>query len=575
MDEIILTDQEIGKFDQREDGVYLSLYRDKRDLFEFDDLRKEIIRKGVVNADFEVIRKIWKEASGKPHKIADYFERYDSLKDKYIEVAVSDDEMEAYLTLGVPEGIAELTVNDVLYKLYEHGVEYGIDEKLIAKLIKSGQPVRKAMVARGKPRLNGDDAKIDLKIDIEKSVQPLLQEDGSVDFKAINLIKVVDKDQLLAVKTPATPGETGYTVTNKELEARPGEDAPLPRGKSTYFSEDQLSLYSSIIGNVFMEDRLLHVENVYVVRGNVDYSTGNISYPGDVVINGDVKADFQVHTEGNIFVRGTMEAAELVSTSGNIEVKKGIIGTQKEKKAKVVADGSVKALFIQEAVISAGKNVEVGSYILNSVIHAENEVRALRDRGLISGSTVFSGSSVRAKTIGSMSDTKTSIKVGKIIKDEVNIKYQDLQEEIEVLGEEDKLLRKRLDFLDLLKKRLPKFPPEKEKELAMLLEKIKKMEQIKTDVLEEQENFNSKFIDQFGKERRIYVLQNLWPGVLLGINEVVRKVEGRQRRLMAELEDNKIEFKHVTLKDAAGDATGQATDLKEEEEGGGGEEEKK
>jgi len=569
MDEIIVTDQEIGKFEQREDGVYLAVFREKRDLFEFEDLRKEIIRKGVVNADFESIRKIWQEANGESLKIADYFERYDTLKDKYIEVAVSDDEMEAYLTLGVPDGIVELTVNDVLYKLYERGVEYGIDEKLIGKLINSGQPVRKAVVAKGKPRFNGRDAKIEMKIDIEKSAQPLITEDGSVDFKNINMIKVVDKDQLLAVKIPATPGETGYTVTNKKLEARPGEDEPMPRGKNTYLSEDELSLYSSMIGNVFFEDRLLHVENVYVVRGNVDYSTGNISYPGDVVINGDVKADFQVHTEGNIIVRGTMEAAELVSTNGNIEVKKGIIGTQKEKKAKVVADGNVKALFIQEGVVSAGKNVEVGSYILNSSIHAENEVRALRDRGLISGSAVFSGSCIRAKTIGSMSDTKTTIKVGKIIKDEVNIKYQDLEEEVAVLAEEEKLLKKRLDFLDLLKKRLPKFPPDKEKELAQLLENIKKLDQIKADVFEEREEFNAKFIDQFGKERRIYVLQNLWPGVLVGINEIVRKVDGRQRRVMAELEDNKIEFKRVSLKDAVEGISGQATDIEEEEEDGG------
>jgi uncharacterized protein len=570
MDEIVVTDQEIGKFEQREDGVYLAVYRDKRDLFDFEDLRREIIRKGVVNANFDEIRKIWQEASGESLKIADYFERYDSLKDKYIEISVSDDEMKAYLSLGVPEGIAEITVNDVLYKLYERGVEWGNNEKLIAKLIKDGQPVRKAVVAKGKPRVNGQDAKIDLKIDIEKSSQPLINEDGTVDFRNINLIKVVDKDQLLAVKSPATPGETGYTVTNKKLEPRAGEDEPIPRGKNTYLSEDEFSLFSSLIGNVFFEDHLLHVENVYVVRGNVDYSTGNISYPGDVIINGDVKADFQVHTEGNIFVRGTMEAAELVSTSGNIDVKKGIIGTQKEKKAKVVADGSVTALFIQEGVVSAGKDVIVGSYILNSVIHAESEVRALKDRGLIAGSTVFSGSCIRAKTIGSMSDTKTSIKVGKIIKDEVNLKYQDLEEELTVLAEEDKLLRKRLDFLDLLKKRLPKFPPEKEQELAQLLGKIKDLEKINSGVVQEQEEFNEKFVDQFGKERRVYVLQNLWPGVLIGINEVVRKVDGRQRRIMAELEDNQIEFKRVSLKDAlAGSAGGAAatTDLEEEEEG--------
>jgi len=560
MENILITNKEIGKFEQREDGVYISIYRETKDDYEFEDVRKEIIRKGVVNADFDLIRKVWEEATGEPVKIADYFERYDTLKDKYIDVSISDNEMEAYLNLGVPDGILEITVNDVLYKLYEYGVEKGIDEALIKKLIDSKQPVRNVVVARGKPVVHGKDAEVNILIDTEMSTQPLITEDGSVDFKNINLIKIVDKDQLLAVKTPATPGEAGYTVTGRILEPRPGEDVPMPRGKNTYLSEDGLQLFSEIIGNVFFEGDLLHVENVYVVRGNVDFSTGNISYPGDVVINGDVKSGFSVHTEGNIVVRGTVEAAEIVSTGGNIEVKKGIIGTQQEKKARVVADGSVKALFIQEAVVSAGRDIEVGSYILNSSIHAEHDVIALRDRGLIAGSTIFSGNCVRAKNIGSMSDTKTQVKVGKIIKGDVNLKFQQLEEEIKILDQEDRLLRKRLDFLELLKKRLPHFPPEKEKELAEQLENLKKLEEIKKEIYEEKKDFESKFIDQFGVERKIYVLQTLWPGVLLGINDVVKKVDARQRRVMAVLDENQIELKRLSLKEA----TGGKSDIEEE-----------
>lgn len=562
MDESVLKSQEIGKFDQRQDGVYLSVTPAQKEKYSFDDIRKEIIRKGVVNADFNVILKIWEEASGKAVKIANYFERYDAIKDKYIDASVADNQMEASLSLKVPEGIEEISVNDVLYKLLEVGVEKGVDEQMITRLVKSRQPVHKAVVARGKQRQDGRDAEIKMSIDMDETPKPLIMDDGSVDFKNINLIKIVDKDQLLAVKLPATPGEAGFTVTGRILEPRPGQDITLPRGKNTYLSEDGLQLYSSLIGNVYFSDGMMHVENVYVVKGNVDFSTGNISYPGDVVINGDVKADFSVHTEGNIIVRGTVEAAEIVSTGGNIDVKKGIIGTQKEKKAKIVAEGMLKALFIQEAVISAGTDVEVGSYILNSSVHAENEVRALRDRGMIAGSNVFSGSCVRAKNIGSMSDTKTSIKVGRIVKDEVNVKFQHLEDELKVLEEEDKLLRKRLDFLDLLKKRLPHFPPEKEKELADLLEKVKGLEAIKQETLQDKEDFHKKFVDQFDKERKIYVLQTLWPGVLIGINDVVKKVDARQRRVMAMLEENQIELKRLSMKEA----TGGMSDMEDEED---------
>ena len=213
--EDILEDQDIGKFEQRQDGVYLTMFREKRDNYDFDDIRREIIRKGVVNADFSRILEVWKDASGEPEKIADYFERYDSIKDKYIDISVSDNEMEAYLSLGVPDSRVEITLNDILFKLYEAGVFYCVNEELIESLIKEGKPVKNAVVAKGTVGVDGVDARIELKIDIEKSAKPLLNEDGTVDFKNISLIKVVDKDQLLAVKTPATTGVQGITVLGK------------------------------------------------------------------------------------------------------------------------------------------------------------------------------------------------------------------------------------------------------------------------------------------------------------------------------------------------------------------------
>jgi uncharacterized protein (DUF342 family) len=204
------------------------------------------------------------------------------------------------------------------------------------------------------------------------------------------------------------------------------------------------------------------------------------------------------------------------------------------------------------------------------VIHAEKDVIALRDRGMIAGSNVFSGSCVRAKNIGSISDTKTQIKVGKIVKGDVEFKAKQLDEELEVFVEEEKQLRKRMEFLELLKKRLPQFPAEKEQELSGIIGKTKQLEAIKEDVVVEKKDFESKFIDQFGIERKIYVLQTMWPGVLVGINEQVRKIDSRQRRVVVVLDDDQIEMKRLVMKEA----TGGKSDVEEEgeEETPGGEE---
>ena len=38
MDNILITNQEVGKFEQREDGVYMSIFRESKDLVAFEDV---------------------------------------------------------------------------------------------------------------------------------------------------------------------------------------------------------------------------------------------------------------------------------------------------------------------------------------------------------------------------------------------------------------------------------------------------------------------------------------------------------------------------------------------------------
>ena len=40
MDNILITNQDVGKFEQRDDGVYLAIYRETKEKFEFEDIKK-------------------------------------------------------------------------------------------------------------------------------------------------------------------------------------------------------------------------------------------------------------------------------------------------------------------------------------------------------------------------------------------------------------------------------------------------------------------------------------------------------------------------------------------------------
>ena len=81
----------------------------------------------------------------------------------------------------------------------------------------------------------------------------------------------------------------------------------------------------------------------------------------------------EVRVTGDVVVNGTMEAA-LVEAGGSVTVKGGIIGMAEAmqdasgpaRTAHIVCGGELKARFIENAIISAGQNVEVEREIRNA-----------------------------------------------------------------------------------------------------------------------------------------------------------------------------------------------------------------
>ena len=73
---------------------------------------------------------------------------------------------------------------------------------------------------------------------------------------------------------------------------------------------------------------IIEVVNTYVVNGDVDYSTGNIQFNGNVVINGTVPDGFEVKAEGDIVVMKIAESARL-EAGRDIIIKGGVQGKGK------------------------------------------------------------------------------------------------------------------------------------------------------------------------------------------------------------------------------------------------------
>ena len=161
-------------------------------------------------------------------------------------------------------------------------------------------------------------------------------------------------------------------------------------------------------GQVLLKGKLLSVEPVFEVSGDVGAETGNISFIGSVLVKGSVNDNFSIKAEGNIEVNGTVGKCDL-EANGDIIVKLGIQGNEN---SFVRAGGDVIAKFIQFSNVESGNNVIVTEAILNSSIDADNRIILTGKRASASGGVLRALYEVNGKVLGSPSGTKTTIETG-------------------------------------------------------------------------------------------------------------------------------------------------------------------
>jgi len=348
--------------------------------------------------------------------------------DGYAKVFITGDGMSAYLTVYGPRtGGRSLTMQEVLEVVRGAGVVEGIDINNIAEALKSENWEKSFIVAHGTPPRDGVDGRIEYKISLpDKRGKPVELEDGRVDFRNLNLFTNVARGQLLAVRTPPVAGVPGKTVTGRTVVPKAGKNIPLPRGKNTVANESDTHLYAVIDGHVTMVEGKINVNTVLELSGDVDYSTGNIDYIGNVVVRGNITTGFTVKAGGDIEVNGVIEGAVVIA-KGNILVKNGIAGGHK---AQITAGGSLFARFVENARVEVEGDVIVSEGIIQSQVKAGNNILVEGRKGVIVGGTLQAVEEITARVIGSSLSPQTILEVGsnphlREERKQINLEYQE------------------------------------------------------------------------------------------------------------------------------------------------------
>ncbi|HAE21972.1 MAG TPA: DUF342 domain-containing protein, partial [Spirochaetaceae bacterium] len=182
------------------------------------------------------------------------------------------------------------------------------------------------------------------------------------------------------------------------------------------------------------------VENVLMVKGDVDFRVGHIMFPGDVVIEGGVAAGFKVYSGGSISIKETMDAFD-VSAKKDLLCAQGIIG---KEQGFVRVGGNLKAKFMENARCAVRGDVEIPGSIVGSSLYVLGRL-SMGDKGRIVGGEVHATHGVLCGWIGGPTRPLTVINAGVdfTIQQKLDKAAEELQEHSLKLARLEAILKQR------------------------------------------------------------------------------------------------------------------------------------
>lgn len=431
----------------KENGTYLKLYPAVGSgiPIRFEEVMAYLMRQKVSGYPIAEVNKAVKE--GQEAEVFLLMEKILPVQEEMY-LILSQDKMKATARFYPPSNNNQrMEKPEIMRGIGTQGVKYGIIEAAVDAFVKDREYCKDYVIAEGTPVVEGRDANIEYHFNLTPNARPKLNEDGSVDFHKLENINSVTEGMVLATLTKEVLGKAGKDVCGADIKPQAVSVKRLLAGKNTFLQNDGTELVSSVNGHVILDmDGKVVVSNLYEIKGDVDTSTGDINYDGNVTVHGNVLTGFSIHATGDVEVDGVVEAAKIVA-GGKIIIKRGIQGMNK---GTLNAKGNILCRFIESATIVSGGTIEADA-IMHSNVSAREEIHVAGKKGLIVGGQVRAGRMIESMTIGSPMGSSTTLEVGDDPQLQEEIK--NLEEQSRKLEEEEKQVRRVIEAMKIKKER--------------------------------------------------------------------------------------------------------------------------
>lgn len=330
--------------------------------------------------------------------------------DGNIEISIAPDCMTATAVLYPSIGDGEpLSANYAAELLARMGILHGVlwddlTERILDATIER-HIIRDVVVARGTPPVPEHPEHIVVEARFIPGFRPIDQKKLTVDWKTISPYVIVKKGETIGTVIERQEGVPGTDVLNRSLPY--GKDQFQAWSLSKNVERQDNKIVASTEGRVNLDGSKIGVDEILLIKGDVDYRIGHIMFPGDVIIEGGVGAGFKVYSGGSISIKETMDAFD-VSAKKDLICAQGIIG---KEQAYVRVGGNLKAKFVENARVAIRGDADIAGSLVGTKLYTLGKLN-MGDKGRIVGGEIFATHGLVCGWIGGPTRPVTLIKVG-------------------------------------------------------------------------------------------------------------------------------------------------------------------
>lgn len=294
-------------------------------------------------------------------------------------------------------------------------------------------------------------------------------------------------------------GAEGQDVYGKRLPAATGtgQTEPAHDATITETNEGGTRIFTAVMsGELTFRNNTLEIAGDKKIDSDVDDGSGDISFPGNLELTGEIRAGRTVRTAGNLTVNGNAEAA-LVIGEGTVNFNGGILGMGR---GTVWAKKAIHLVFAENARLLATQDITVDNHCFQCMVKTNGKFVMRGNPAALLGGTVRASKGIDVYELGSSKTIRTAVSFGQnyLIGDKIEVCEKEIQKSKNTLA-----------LIDAQMQKTANTDPRIHELRRKKLELLKHSEKLSVRIFTLKEQYETHVLSS------VRVENTVWPGVIL------------------------------------------------------------